>query len=176
MQFSSTISRYNLFQTVLINEHYLPNNKDSDLVKRSILIDSPGFSSEKLGTELMESFLSNLKILQSLYSLSDITLFFMPATQLNMVSNQLTILELSIMLSMVGAEKLESILQSGKSSEDEDGSALSNILKRLGSKFSKSNPEDAIYQTTAVWEKNIVYPFKSRSTCIFRRSNTTYIL
>jgi len=147
-QFSSIISRYALFQTLIINEHYLPSNSDTDLLKRTILIDSPGFSSEKVGSELAESYLGNLKILQALFNLSDITLFFMPATQLNLISNQLTILELSILLSMLGTEKMESILQAPVKPEDNE-SLFSSLLKKFNNKGANSD----FLQTTAVWEK-----------------------
>jgi len=154
-QFSSVISKYSLFQTVLINEYYIPNNSDSEFIKRTILIDSPGFSSEKIGSELTENFLGNLKILQALYNLSDITLFFMPATQLNLISNQLTILELSVILSMIGPEKMESVLQVPmKSYSDDEVSIFSSIMKKLGSKIFGQNG-DTLLQTTAVWEKTL---------------------
>lgn len=54
----------------------------------------------------MEKFLGNLKILQLFYSMSDLSLFMTPATQINMVSNQIATLELSVLYSLHGAEYL----------------------------------------------------------------------
>ena len=52
----------------------------------------------------MEKFLGNLKILQLFYSMSDLSLFMTPATHINMVSNQIATLELSVLYSLHGAE------------------------------------------------------------------------
>uniref|UniRef100_A0A6B2L0E9 PX domain-containing protein n=1 Tax=Arcella intermedia TaxID=1963864 RepID=A0A6B2L0E9_9EUKA len=155
-QFSSIISSLGLFQTVIINEHYLANFHGRDLATRTILIDSPGFGSEKkVGTDLIESFLGNLKVLQALYKLSDMSLFFIPATQLNMVSNQLAILELSIVYSLVGMEKMENLIMSCvKGNEEEDMSFLGGVLKKIGTKI-LGNIDEHLYQGTAVWEKTM---------------------
>jgi len=75
----------------------------------------------------------------------------MPATQLNLISNQLTILELSILLSMLGTDKMEDILQKPVKSDDNE-SLFTTLLKKLNNKtFGQSS--DLLYQTTAVWEK-----------------------
>jgi len=108
-----------------------------------------------MGTDLIESFLGNLKVLQALYKLSDISLFFIPATQLNMVSNQLAILELSILYSLVGMEKMEQLIQSSlRYQDDEDPGMLSSLIIKLGARVF-GGVDDAVYQGTAVWEKTL---------------------
>jgi len=108
-----------------------------------------------MGTDLIVSFLGNLKVLQALYKLSDISLFFVPATQLNMVSNQLAILELSILYSLVGMEKMEQLIQSSlRNQEEEDFGMLSNLIKKLGGRVF-GGVDDSVYQGTAVWEKTL---------------------
>jgi len=87
------------------------------------MIDTPGFTSEKfVAHDIIDQFMGNLRILQALYSLSgicihyipivwltllDLTLFFVPATNLNMVSNQLSVLELALLYSTVGEDLME---------------------------------------------------------------------
>jgi len=57
------------------------------MATKTIVIDSPGFQSETVNSaEFIDRFIGNLRILQALYSLADETLFFIPATHLNMVS------------------------------------------------------------------------------------------
>lgn len=85
-KYSELIHKFHLFQTVLMNEKYLPekgpfsytfplsfvfSHNNSDYITKTILIDSPGFGSESVAApELIETFLGNLKILQALYALS----------------------------------------------------------------------------------------------------------
>lgn len=74
---------------MLVNEHYLPvdsptscdlilvarsRNSNSSLAMKTIMIDSPGFTSETLiGDDLLEKFLGNLRILQALFSLAGVS-------------------------------------------------------------------------------------------------------
>lgn len=74
------------------------------LAKRTIVLDSPGFDYTKENEHAMEKFLGNLKILQLFYSMSDLSLFMTPATHINMVSNQIATLELSVLYSLHGPE------------------------------------------------------------------------
>jgi len=107
-----------------------------------------------MGYDLIESFIGNLRVLQALYKLSDISFFFVPATQLNMVSNQLAILELSLLYSLVGMEKMEQLIQSTLRNEEEDLGMFSNWVKKFGSRMF-GGVDDSVYQGTAVWEKTL---------------------
>lgn len=84
----------------------------------TIFIDSPGFD-PALGPErdILEKFLGNLKILQFIYSMSDQTLFFIPATQLNLVASQLAMLELSVMYSIHGSGYMKQLLKDSSSNQ-----------------------------------------------------------
>jgi hypothetical protein len=128
-QLGSDFSNYGLVTTVLVNEvtlvgtdtkSYLPRDDPEwfTFATTTIFIDSPGFD-PALGPErdILEKFLGNLKILQFIYSMSDQTLFFIPATQLNLVASQLAMLELSVMYSIHGSSYMKQLLKDGSSNQ-----------------------------------------------------------
>jgi hypothetical protein len=151
-----------LFQAVLINGAYLdlyfPHDSDAMLAKKSIFIDSPGFDSGEL-SGLAEHFLSNLKILQCLYTLSDVTLFLLPATQLNMVSNQVAILELSVLYANFGLSKMEELIHAlyKKQTHSHKESLLSSLadLKQFITNAFRTQHEEVSYRGTAYWNKTL---------------------
>eukprot|EP01127_Copromyxa_protea_P015837 TRINITY_DN4618_c0_g1_i1.p1 TRINITY_DN4618_c0_g1~~TRINITY_DN4618_c0_g1_i1.p1 ORF type:complete len:227 (-),score=33.44 TRINITY_DN4618_c0_g1_i1:25-705(-) len=100
-------------------------------------------------TDALDKFLVNLKMYHALYSMADLTLFFLPATQLNMVSKQLTILELSLLVSLRGMDQVVR----ASMGRDEDGSStpLQRIMKGVGSLFEAA--EDGFYKGACCWDK-----------------------
>ena len=56
--------------------------------RNTILIDSPGFGHE----ERMDDIEENLSVLQYFYSLSHLTLFFIPANEINSISTQIQVI------------------------------------------------------------------------------------
>src|SRR3989338_5270987 len=113
--FSAVFRKHHLIEAVLINEAYLPPlpaeaHSGMDIRKRTILIDSPGFTAETDVTRLE----GNLRVLQFVYQLSQLTLFFVPADSLSLVAGQIHLLELSLIYSFHGAETVERVLDHTK--------------------------------------------------------------
>ena len=118
--FSAVFRKHHLIESVLINEAYLPATSPQeggksgegaiDIRKRTILIDSPGFTAETDVSRLE----GNLKVLQFVYQLSQLTLFFVPADALSLVAGQIHLLELSLIYSFHGAETVERVLDHTK--------------------------------------------------------------
>jgi hypothetical protein len=87
----------------------------SELARRTIMIDSPGFDSGDDYHQLADDFLGNLRLLQFLINMSDFTLYMVPATQLNMVSTQIAMLELAILYAIHGASAMNDLTQAAYS-------------------------------------------------------------
>lgn len=101
--FASVFRKHQLIQSVLINEFYLypvyPTVVDGvDIRKQTILIDSPGFTAESDARKLE----GNLRILQFIYQLSQLTLFCICSDSLSLVAGQVHLLELSLIYSFHG--------------------------------------------------------------------------
>lgn len=152
------IASYGLVSTVLINEQYLPK---SDLqwhafATKTIFIDSPGFD-PALGQEreVLEKFLGNLKILQFIFTMSDHTLFFVPATQLNMVASQLGLLELSVLYSIHGADFMQKLLKELNTPQTTSSSwfpTAGDLKDMVMKKLLQEEPEFT-YKGNSVWDK-----------------------
>eukprot|EP01104_Vermistella_antarctica_P002970 TRINITY_DN1313_c1_g1_i1.p1 TRINITY_DN1313_c1_g1~~TRINITY_DN1313_c1_g1_i1.p1 ORF type:complete len:874 (-),score=192.16 TRINITY_DN1313_c1_g1_i1:210-2831(-) len=76
-------------------------------ITRTIVIDSPGFTGE---TQL-KRLIGNLSVLQHMYSISDLTLFFVPALSLNDVTTQIHMLELSLLYASHGEQRFNECLE-----------------------------------------------------------------
>jgi hypothetical protein len=114
-----TSREVNLFQSILINDEFLiaddEEHPDIELARRTIMIDSPGFDSGDDYHQLADDFLGNLRLLQFLINMSDFTLYMVPATQLNMVSTQIAMLELAILYAIHGASAMNDLTQAAYS-------------------------------------------------------------
>eukprot|EP01094_Clydonella_sp_ATCC50884_P018755 TRINITY_DN3529_c0_g2_i11.p1 TRINITY_DN3529_c0_g2~~TRINITY_DN3529_c0_g2_i11.p1 ORF type:complete len:343 (-),score=94.75 TRINITY_DN3529_c0_g2_i11:797-1825(-) len=108
--FAEVFRKHELVTSILINEFYLPNDVDEETQRRrkhTILIDSPGFTAN---TDFMR-LRDNLKVLQYLYSLSDLTLFFIPSDSINLVASQVAMLELSVLYALYGEGRFTEVLE-----------------------------------------------------------------
>jgi hypothetical protein len=76
---SGVFRRNELISSMLINGYYLrqllTSEDEYDKLANTILIDSPGFTAQAE----VKQFLGNLEVLQFLYKISDLTLFFIPS-------------------------------------------------------------------------------------------------
>jgi len=156
-----------LVRSIIINEDYLRGTPEKiQLAKRTILLDSPGFDYTKENEHAMEKFLGNLKILQLFYSMSDLSLFMTPATHINMVSNQIATLELSVLYSLHGAEYVDKLLHEILTAPaSTTGNAPTHLIpsivdiknyvvQRFISTASTSlDSKKAEYKGTVVWDK-----------------------
>lgn len=134
------------------------------LGKRTILLDSPGFDYTKENEHAMEKFLGNLKILQLFYSMSDLSLFMTPATHINMVSNQIATLELSVLYSLHGAEYVDKLLHEILAAPSTNSGAPTHLIpsivdiknyvvQKFASATSSVDGKKAEYKGTVVWDK-----------------------
>jgi hypothetical protein len=75
--------------------------------RNTIVFDSEGFTAVTQLSKLR----GNLVVLKYLYSLADLTLFFVPSNNLSLVANQIPMLELSIMYAVDGEKKFGQAFQ-----------------------------------------------------------------
>jgi hypothetical protein len=163
--YAQYISNYGLVRSIIVNEEYLRGSPEKlQLAKRTILLDSPGFDYTK-EDHAMEKFLGNLKILQLFYSMSDLSLFMTPATHINMVSNQIATLELSVLYSLHGAEYVDKLLHEILTAPaSATGNAPTHLIpsivdiknyvvQRFTHTASGLDSKKAEYKGTVVWDK-----------------------
>jgi len=130
------------------------------------LLDSPGFDYTKENDHAMEKFLGNLKILQLFYSMSDLSLFMTPATHINMVSNQIATLELSVLYSLHGAEYVDKLLHEILTAPAPGNAAPTHLIPSIvdiknyvvqrfmqAASSAVSESKKAEYKGTVVWDK-----------------------
>jgi len=132
-------NKLQIFQTVLINQRYLdPNSPNYKLASKTIVIDSPGWTSAtSSASEMVKNYEGNLKLFQALRKLSNTTLFFIPAANLNLISNQLAVLELCVLYSMYGLQETERLIHAatqGSKKEEEEEGFLSPLMKAFSTK------------------------------------------
>jgi hypothetical protein len=108
------------------------------------LIDSPGFDSIQT-SDIAEKFMGNLKILQYLYNMSDMLLYFIPSGQITQLSSQIPLLELSIIYATYGEEFMDHMIRDlyqrrGNNTPKQKGiySVFADIADAVGTQF---NPE-----------------------------------
>jgi len=111
-QFADAFRRNRLVAAVLINGAHLSSlwgatEKANRRRQNTVMIDSPGLSAEDTITTME----SNLQIFQYFFRLSHLTLFFVPADGINMVSSQLQLLELSIIHAFYDAGMVEKCIR-----------------------------------------------------------------
>jgi len=121
------------------------------LAKNTILIDSPGFTAE---TEIGK-LRGNLEILQYMYSLSDLTLFFIASDSINLVSSQISMLELSILYAFHGESQFTQTLTDMLAVKDSSFSfSVTDLFSAVVRKLkSAPNKEGSTYDGTAYWNK-----------------------
>lgn len=109
--FEAVFRKHQLLEAVIINEAYLnPAPQPNDVRTKTILIDSPGFTAETDAGKLE----GNLKVLQFIYQLSQLTLFLIPADSLALVSGQIHLLELSLIYTFHGADRVNQTIEAHK--------------------------------------------------------------
>jgi len=128
-------------------------------------LDSPGFDPGRdLHSESPEKFLGGLKILQFFLATSDLSLFMVPATQINMVAGQVATLELSVLYALNGAASVDrAIHDMMKDPEKGDSHFLPSILDLKNYVVSKvtvamagdgeKQKQRSEYSGTVVWDK-----------------------
>ena len=121
------------------------------MAKNTILIDSPGFTAE---TEIGK-LRGNLEILQYMYSLSDLTLFFIASDSINLVSSQISMLELSILYAFHGESQFTQTLTDMLAVKDSSFSfSVTDLFSAVVRKLkSAPNKEGSTYDGTAYWNK-----------------------
>lgn len=160
------ITNYGLVRSIIINEEYLRGPQEKiQIAKRTIVLDSPGFDYTKENEHAMEKFLGNLKILQLFYSMSDLSLFMTPATHINMVSNQIATLELSVLYSLHGAEYVDKLLHEILAAPTNGGNGPTHLIpsivdiknyvvqKFMHAASAALESKKAEYKGTVVWDK-----------------------
>lgn len=116
----------------------------------TILIDSPGFTAETQLGRLRK----NLEVLQYIYSLSDLTLFFIASESINLVSSQISMLELSIMYAFHGETAFGQVLSEMFNAKDPSFSfSVSDLFSAVVRSLSKRQAPKTIYDGTSYWDK-----------------------
>lgn len=170
-----------LFRACLINEAALDRNSPTyDLACNSILIDSPGFSTIQ-SAEIAEKFRGTLVVLQYLYNMCDLLLYFVPCGQISTLAQHLPMLELALTYAShgekIGDEMLKSLfskhLQDAKSSGgflSFCSSIASSIMNQAsyGSTGYATAAGDQQFKGASVWHKSLFV--LSKIDALFRQS------
>jgi Dynamin family len=105
--FSETFRRHQLIETILVNERYVRGDgADVERRKKTLLIDSPGFTSESKADQME----GNLRVLRFIFDLSALTLFMLEANSLALVAGQIAMLEMSLIYSFHGEQAFQRVL------------------------------------------------------------------
>jgi len=150
--FSKVFRKHELVNSILINEYYLRGDPERlAMLKNTILIDSPGFTAETQIAKLK----GNLEILQYMYSLSDLTLFFIASDSINLVASQISMLELSILYAFHGQTHFAQTLTEMLATKDPSFSfsvtdLFSAVMRKIRQSPSKQN---STYDGTSYWDK-----------------------
>lgn len=178
-----------LFRACLINEAALDRTAPTfDLACNSILIDSPGFSTIQ-SAEIAEKFRGTLVVLQYLYNMCDLLLYFVPCGQISTLAQHLPMLELALTYAShgekIGDEMLKTLfskhLQDAKSSGGGFLSFCSSIAssiisqasygKNSSSNASSSEPAQQ-FKGASVWHKTLFV--LSKIDILFRQTKPSH--
>lgn len=158
-----------LFRACLINEAALDRSSPTfDLACNSILIDSPGFSTIQ-SAEIAEKFRGTLVVLQYLYNMCDLLLYFVPCGQISTLAQHLPMLELALTYAShgekIGDEMLKTLfskhLQDAKSSGGGFlsfcSSIASSIMSQASYGYNSAGGGDQAQQFkgASVWHKSL---------------------
>jgi len=153
---SAVFRRNELVSSVLINGYYLrrlvPDESDFNKLANTILIDSPGFTAQAE----VKQFLGNLEVLQFLYKISDLTVFFIPSESINLVASQIHMLELSILYAFQGPLRFKTLVKSTlKDREESFRFRVSDLFQLLARQWltSKKEPELGEYEGTHYFDR-----------------------
>ena len=120
-------------------------------MKGTIIIDSPGFTAEKTNVGKLKG---NLEILQYIYSLSDLTLFFIDSASINLVSSQITMLELSLLYAFHGENYFQKCLDSLMEKKESSFSfSIVDLFNSVAKSLKGSDPVSNSYDGTSYWNK-----------------------
>lgn len=159
-----------LFSACLINEACLDRSSPHfDLACNSILIDSPGFSTIQ-SAEIAEKFRGTLVVLQYLYNMCDLLLYFVPCGQISTLAQHLPMLELALTYAShgekIGDEALKTLFSRQVQEANTSGSGFlasfcsaiaSSIIKQATSGYGSpsSGPVPDTGQGASVWHKTL---------------------
>lgn len=173
-------SKDGLFRACLINEAALDRNAPYfDLACNSILIDSPGFSTIQ-SAEIAEKFRGTLVVLQYLYNMCDLLLYFVPCGQISTLAQHLPMLELALTYAShgekIGDEMLKTLFSHQVQESNKSGGFLSfcssiasSILKQASpSGQSSSTSSDQSFKGANVWYKTLF--ILSKVDILFRQT------
>jgi len=150
--FSAVFRKHELINSILINEYYIRGDEEhQNLVKKTILIDSPGFTAETQIGKLR----GNLEILQYMYTLSDLTLFFIASESINLVASQISMLELSILYAFHGETQFAQTLTDMIAVKDPSFSfSVTDLFSAVVRKLKQSpTTGKSAYDGTSYWDK-----------------------
>jgi hypothetical protein len=169
-----------LFRACLINEAALDRKSASfDLACNSILIDSPGFATIQ-SAEIAEKFRGTLVVLQYLYNMCDLLLYFVPCGQISTLAQHLPMLELALTYAShgekIGDEMLKTLfskqLQEAKSSGgflSFCSSIASSIVSQASYSYSTDQAQSQQFKGASVWHKSLF--ILSKVDILFRQAN-----
>lgn len=151
-RYSAVFRKHELINSILINEYYVRGtDEEVAMRKNTILIDSPGFTAETQIGKLR----GNLEILQHLYRLSDLTLFFVPSDSINLVASQIAMLELSILYAFQGENRFNEVLSQLLEKKDSSFSfSITDLFTAVVANLAGSKPvKTSTYDGTVYWDK-----------------------
>lgn len=173
-----------LFSACLINEACLDRSAPHfDLACNSILIDSPGFSTIQ-SAEIAEKFRGTLVVLQYLYNMCDLLLYFVPCGQISTLAQHLPMLELALTYAShgekIGDEALKTLFSRQVQEANNSGSGFltsfcsaiaSSIIKQATSGYASpsSGPVPDTGQGASVWHKTLF--ILSKVDILFRQKD-----
>jgi len=172
-----------LFRACLINEAALDRTAPYfDLACNSILIDSPGFSTIQ-SAEIAEKFRGTLVVLQYLYNMCDLLLYFVPCGQISTLAQHLPMLELALTYAnhgeRIGDEMLKTLfskeLQEAKSTGgflSFCSSIASSIMAQATYGYSAqhtASDNNQHFKGASVWHKTLF--ILSKIDMLFRQTN-----
>ena len=90
-----------------------------------------------------------------MYNTCDMCLYLIPATQINMISNQIAFLELSILYGLLGKKKMEGLMQQFYSSQTKEKTktGLAALKSLIAKGFTRQEKDPSVYRGTAIWHK-----------------------